>query len=389
MTFGNRPGRSRRLASEGLYVFLGTAVASIATMTLVSAANRREWAELERARRRSVGGASRAPGEAAAKGEAAAAPEAPSSASPVGHAADGPSQMPPRGWKEILLRTYQEFSDDRLMLVSAGLTFYVLLAIFPALSALVSIYGLFADPATVAEHLDALSGIVPAGGMEILSETLGRLVSQETSTLGFGLFIGLGVALWSANSGMKSFFDALNIVYEEEEKRSFVHLTLVTLGFTLALILFLILALGVVIALPVVLRFLQLGPLEDWLLLLRWPALLVVVSVGISIIFRYGPSRERARWRWVTWGSALAAVLWVLVSLLFSWYTENFGSYDETYGSLGAAVGFMTWIWVSSMVILLGAELNAELEHQTAVDTTTPPERPSGRRGAQMADEVA
>lgn len=310
-------------------------------------------------------------------------------ASGRGRCANTPSEIPARGWKEILYRTYEEFSNDRLMLVAAGLTFYVLLAIFPALSAIVSIYGLFADPSAVAEHLDTLESVVPAGGMEIISETLARLASQEASTLGFGLVFGLGVALWSANAGMKSFFDALNIVYEEEEKRSFVRLTLVTLGFTLALIIFLIAAIGAIIVLPIALGFLRLGTPESWLLLLRWPVLLVVVALGISVIFRYGPSREKARWRWVSWGSAIAAILWLVVSLLFSWYAENFGSYDETYGSLGAAVGFMTWIWISSMVILLGAELNAELEHQTAKDTTTPPERPSGQRGARMADEVA
>ncbi len=374
-----------RLAAEGLAVVVGTALTSLATMALVSAANRRDGAEPARARRRGAAGSA-----GSGRGEdATAAARAPSHVG-TGQEADTPSQVPARGWKEILLRTYREFNDDRLMLVSAGLTFYVLLAIFPALSALVSIYGLFADPATVAEHLETLRGIVPAGGLDILAETMGRLTSHGTATLGLGLLFGLGVALWSANSGMKSFFDALNIVYEEEEKRGFVRLTLVTLGFTLALIAFLLLALGAVIALPIALDFMRLGGLEDGLLLARWPVLLLlVVAIGISVIFRYGPSRETARWRWVTWGSALASILWIVVSLLFSWYAENFGSYDETYGSLGAAVGFMTWIWVSSMVILLGAELNAELEHQTAKDTTTPPERPRGGRGAQMADRVA
>ncbi|MFD2237754.1 YihY/virulence factor BrkB family protein [Aureimonas populi] len=305
-----------------------------------------------------------------------------------GREAGAPSEMTARGWKDILLRTYSEFNDDRLMLVAAGLTFYVLLAIFPAISALVSIYGIFADPATVSEHLDVLDGVVPGGGMDILAETMSRLAAQGRTTLGFGLVFGLGIALWSANAGMKSLFDALNIVYGETEKRSFVKLTLISLLFTLSTLIFIIVALGAVVVLPVALNFFGLGVVEEWLLLLRWPILLVVVSVGISIIFRYGPSREKAKWRWVNWGSALAALLWVIVSILFSWYVENFGSYDETYGSLGAAVGFMTWIWISSMVILLGAELNAELEHQTAKDTTTEPNQPMGQRGARMADSL-
>lgn len=299
-----------------------------------------------------------------------------------------PSEIPARGWIDVLWRTYEGFMNDRLMLVAAGLTFYVLLAVFPAISALVSIYGLFADPSTVGEHLDLLAGFIPGGGMDILGETMTRLASQGQTTLSIGLIFGLGVALWSANAGMKSLFDALNIVYSEEEKRSFIMLSLISLGFTLAMLVFLILVLAAVVVLPVVLNFVGFGRSEDWLLVLRWPILLVLVAVGISVIFRYGPSRERAQWRWVTWGSGLAAVLWIAVSILFSWYVENFGAYDETYGSLGAAVGFMTWIWISSMVILIGAELNAELEHQTARDTTTVPEKPRGTRGARMADGV-
>lgn len=315
-------------------------------------------------------------------------PSSASSEGVRGREADAPSEIPARGWKDILWRTYEEFSRDRLMLVAAGLTFYVLLAIFPAISALVSIYGLFADPASVGEQLDLLAGIVPGGGMEILGETMTRLASRGETTLGFGLVIGLSVALWSANAGMKSLFDALNIVYGEEEKRSFVWLTIVTLAFTLSILAFLILALGAIVVLPIAIDFLGLGAIQDWLLLLRWPVLLVMVAIGISVIFRYGPSREDAKWRWVSWGSAVASILWIGVSILFSWYVENFGSYDETYGSLGAAVGFMTWIWISSMVILLGAELNAEIEHQTARDTTTGVSKVRGERGAQMADSV-
>jgi membrane protein len=373
-----RPMRSNGFWGSALQLLLMTAASSGVALAIGYRANRERAAELEW----------RADGLGGRGSESHMAAE-PEKGEGRGRSAKRPSDVPARGWKEILYRTYEEFSNDRLMLVAAGLTFYVLLAIFPALSAMVSIYGLFADPSTVAEHLDTLQGVVPAGGMDIIGETLARLSSQPATTLGFGLVFGLGVALWSANAGMKSFFDALNIVYEEEEKRSFVRLTLVTLGFTLALIVFLIAAIGAIIVLPIALTYLRLGSLEPWLLLLRWPVLLLVVALGISVVFRYGPSREKARWRWVSWGSAVAAILWIVVSLLFSWYAENFGSYDETYGSLGAAVGFMTWIWISSMVILFGAELNAELEHQTAKDTTTPPERPRGQRGAQMADEVA
>lgn len=305
-----------------------------------------------------------------------------------GRDAEQPSQMPVKGWKDVLIRTYEEFMNDRLMLVAAGLTFYVLLAIFPAISALVSIYGLFSDPVTVGQHLDLLAGFVPAGGMDLLAETMTRLASRGETSLSISLIISLGIALWSANSGMKSMIDALNIVYGEREKRSFIKLTLISFLFTFSMLLFVIIALSAVIVLPTVLKFIGMGAMESWLLFLRWPVVLLVVMIGTSLIFRYGPSRQRPRWRWVTWGSFLASVLWVGVSIAFSWYVENFSSYDETYGSLGAAIGFMTWIWISSMVILLGAEINAELEHQTTRDTTTPPEMPMGMRGAVMADTV-
>ncbi|WP_152046731.1 YihY/virulence factor BrkB family protein [Aureimonas psammosilenae] len=305
-----------------------------------------------------------------------------------GRDAERPSAIPAKGWKDVLWRTFEEFSNDRLMLVAAGVTFYVLLALFPAITALISIYGLFTDPASLRAQLDALSGILPSGAVSIIGEQLQRVTSQSDGKLGFGMVFGLGLALWSANAGMKTLFDAMNIVYEEEEKRSFIRLTLVTLAMTLSMIVFLLVALGAVVVLPIALDYIGLGGLETWLLLLRWPVLLLVVALGLTAIYRIGPSRQPAKWRWITWGSAFAAVLWIVFSGLFSWYVQNFGNYDQTYGSLGAAIGFMTWIWISTIVVLLGAEVNAELEHQTAEDTTTRPARPMGSRGAQMADTL-
>ncbi|WP_279482845.1 YihY/virulence factor BrkB family protein [Aureimonas sp. SK2] len=305
-----------------------------------------------------------------------------------GRAAEHPGQIPAKGWKDVLWRTVQEFSADRLMLVAAGMTFYVLLALFPAVTATVSIYGLFTDASNFGDQMQVLSGFLPGGAMDIISEQMGRVASKEETKLGLGLAFGLGLALWSANAAMKTLFDALNIVYEEEEKRGFIRLTLVSLFFTLCAIVFLIVALAAVVVLPIALNFVGLGGIESWLLVLRWPLLLVVVAGGLSVVYRYGPSRRRARWRWITPGAGLAAVLWVIFSIAFSWYAQNFGSYDETYGSLGAAIGFMTWIWISSMVVLVGAELDAELEHQTARDSTREPPRPMGRRGAVMADTL-
>ncbi|QFU16932.1 YihY/virulence factor BrkB family protein [Microvirga thermotolerans] len=306
-----------------------------------------------------------------------------------GREADTPTEIPTLGWKDILWRTYEEFSDDRLMSVAAGVTYYALLAIFPAIAALVSIYGLFADPATIQDHLNALSGVLPGGAVEIVGEQVKRIASQGGGTLGLSFIIGLAISLWSANAGMKAVFDALNIVYDEEEKRSFIQLNLQSLTFTLAAIAFVLIALAGIVVLPIVLDFVGLGSGTEWLLsLARWPVLLAVVVAGLAVLYRYGPSRDQAEWKWVTPGGIVAAVLWLVGSMLFSWYVSNFGSYNETYGSLGAVIGFMTWIWLSSIIVLLGAEINAEMEHQTAQDTTEGPPRPMGARGATMADTV-
>ncbi|KAA2213427.1 YihY/virulence factor BrkB family protein [Teichococcus oryzae] len=311
-------------------------------------------------------------------------------ADPHGNHAQAPQELPARGWWEVAKRTALQVSEDRVLTEAAGITFYGLLALFPALTALVSLYGLVADPNTITQELQQASGILPAGGMQIIEERTRNLASQQTGALGFGAVAGILAALWSANAGTKALFDALNIVYEEKEKRSFLWRTVVTMSFTLAGILFLMLALASVVVLPVVLNFIGGGGVLEWALRLgRWPLLLVIVTLALSCIYRYGPSRERAKWRWVSWGGAFAAVSWVIFSIAFSWYAANFGSYDETYGSLGAAIGFMTWLWLSATVVLVGAELDAELERQTAADTTTGPERPIGQRGATMADTVA
>jgi membrane protein len=301
-----------------------------------------------------------------------------------------PHRFPAGGWWMILKRTAQQTSEDRLMTEAAGVTFYTLLAVFPAIAALISLYGLFADPATVSQHLTTLGGVVPGGGMQLIEEQVQRVTSRPNSTLGFGVGLGLLISLWSSNQATKAMFDALNVVYEEEEKRSFIRLTLVTLVFTLSGLLFAISAMLAVVVLPVLLGFIGLGGTAEAVLrIARWPLLLLLVGVVLAALYRFGPSRSRARWRWVSWGSAFAALVWLVVSLGFSWYVENFGSYNETYGSLGAVIGFMTWIWISAGVVLVGAELNAEMEHQTARDTTTGAERPMGRRGARMADTVA
>ncbi len=307
-----------------------------------------------------------------------------------GRDAAGPLEIPARGWWQILKRVAAQVSTDRVMAEAAGVTFYTLLAIFPAIAALISLFGLVADPSTISDDLSALSGVVPQGGMQIIGDQVHALTSTPNKALGLGAIVGLLISIWSANAAMKALFDALNAVYEEKEQRSFVRLTLTSLAFTLGALAFVILAMIAVVALPAALKFVGLASTTKILLkLARWPVLLTAIAVFLALVYRFGPSRARARWRWVSWGSAFAALVWVLASAGFSFYVENFGSYNKTYGSLGAAVGFMTWIWISTIIVLIGGELNAEMEHQTALDTTTGPGKPRGARGAVKADTLA
>ncbi|WP_431310986.1 YihY/virulence factor BrkB family protein [Methylobacterium nigriterrae] len=305
-----------------------------------------------------------------------------------GRHATTPSEIPASGWKDIALRVFHDVSENRLVSVAAGVTFYVLLAIFPAVAALVSCYGLVADVGTINEHLASLQGVLPSGAIEIVGEQVKRIAEKGDTTLGLTFFTGLALSIWSANGGMKAVFDALNIVYEEREKRSFLWLNLRSLTFTAGALLFIVLALVGIVVLPVVFNTIGVSANAWYISLLRWPALLLVVLFGLALLYRYGPSRDAPRWRWVTWGSAVAALLWLVASLAFSWYVSNFGKYNETYGSLGAAIGFMTWIWISTIIVLVGAEINAEMEHQTARDTTVGQPKPLGARQARMADTV-
>jgi membrane protein len=285
-------------------------------------------------------------------------------------------------------RTYGQISEDRLLAVAAGVVFYGLLALFPALTAVVSLYGLFAQPSSINEHLTLLSGVLPGGGVEIVQEQVNRVAAKgQTNLLTFTF--GFLLAIWSTNSGMKAVIDALNVSYKEKERRGFIKLNLASLALTAGAIIAVLIAIAAVIVVPLVLSYIGIGSWVQTLLsVLRWPVLLGVVIFGLAVLYRFGPSRERPRWQWISVGSVFAAAAWLLSSALLSWYLSNFANYDATYGSLGAAIGLMMWMWISAIVILLGAELNAEVEHQTARDTTTGRERPIGRRGAAMADTV-
>ena len=267
-------------------------------------------------------------------------------------------------------------NEHRILAVAGGVTYFGLLSLFPAIAALVAIYGLFADTGTINDHLAALSGLLPSGAVEVIGGQVKRIASKGNTTLGFAFFLGLGLALWSANSGMKAMFDALNVAYGEREKRGFFALNIQSICFTIAAVAFIVSALASIAVIPAILQLVGLGAFIGWILwAARWPALLAVIVLGLAVLYRFGPSREKAQWRWITPGSAFAAISWTIVSMLFSWYVANFGNYNETYGSLGAIIGFMTWMWLSVTIVLMGAELNAEIEHQTVKDTTTGPRR--------------
>jgi len=307
-----------------------------------------------------------------------------------GREATSPWHIPWQGWKDILWRTYQQISEDRLLAVAGGVAFYGLLALFPAITAFVSFYGLFTSSATISDHLSTISDLVPDAAFNIIREQINRLVSKGDAQLSFGFLFGLILAVWSANAGMKALMDALNVVYDEKEKRGIVRLNLVSLAFTLFAIAVLLLAFGAVIVFPLFLSYVGLGSMTATLVsILRWPFLLVLVLLGLAVLYRFGPSRREPKWKWITVGSLFATVAWLAGSALFSWYLQKFANYDATYGSLGAAIGLMMWMWLSAIVILFGAELNSEIEHQTARDSTVgQEEKPLGTRGAAMADTV-
>jgi membrane protein len=306
-----------------------------------------------------------------------------------GRRAAVPWHIPWRGWKDIFWRTYNQISEDRLLAVAAGVVFYGLLAVFPALTALVSLYGLFADPSRISDHLSLLSGLLPEGAMSIIREQVNRITAKGGTQLGLAFVFGLAVAFWSANAGMKALIDALNVIYGEKEKRGFIALNLQSLALTLGGMLAILVAVAAIVILPIVLTYVGLGGWTEFILRIsRWPTLLLLVIVGLAVLYRFGPSREEPRWEWLSVGSVLAAVAWLISSVLLSWYLSNFANYDATYGSLGAAIGMMMWMWISSIIILFGAELNSEIEHQTVRDSTTGQEKPLGQRGATMADTV-
>jgi membrane protein len=297
-----------------------------------------------------------------------------------------PIQILLAGWKDILLRVKSKIGKDSVSLISAGIAFYAFVAVFPAIATGISLYGLRYDPAEIERQLATLEGFLPPEVLGLLENQLVRVADAEQA-LGLGMVFGILLTIWSASRGMKALITALNIVYGETERRSFVRFNLVGLFFTFCAIVFGIASLGLIIALPVVLSALGLSHLDPvWANALRWVLLGIVIVLGLGLLYRFAPHRKTAKLHWATWGSVAAALMWLVASILFSLYISHFGDYNATYGSLGAAVILLLWFYVGAYAVLLGGELNSEMEHQTAKDSTTQPPRLMGKRGAQVAD---
>jgi membrane protein len=303
-----------------------------------------------------------------------------------GRFARSPRRIPLRGWKDILIRVAKETPKDNIPLIAAGVTFFIVLSVFPALISFVSLYGLIADPRDVPQHLGFLRAILPREAVLFLVGEVERLARAQSGGLSWTLALGLVISLWSANSAAKAMFLGLNIAYEEREKRGVIGLNLASLGFTFGLIVLSVLLAAIMVAAPTVAAagLAMPGLLENG----RWLIQFAVLIVVLAVLYRFGPSREQARWQWVTWGGAAAALLWIAVSALFSFYVAHIARFQAVYGPLAAAVGFFIWVYWSVLIVLLGAELNAEIEHQTACDSTTGAPEPMGRRGATMADTL-
>ena len=306
-----------------------------------------------------------------------------------GQYAASPRSIPLKGWRQVLLRVKDQISDDNLSVVSAGVAFYGLLALFPGLAALVTLYGLVAEPATVRDQIGLLREIMPPEAYQIIADQLKKVTAEADTKLGFGLLISLALTLWSSTKGTKALLTAMNISYNEKESRGLIRYNVTAVLFTIGTVVFAVASLGVIGAIPAVLEIIELGePIDMLVRWSRWAVMIVLFVMALAILYRYGPSRSNARLQWITPGAVAAALLWLMSSIAFSIYVTNFASYNETFGSLGAVVILLFWFYISAFVVCLGAELNAELEHQTYRDSTTGPARAAGSRGAYVADHT-
>jgi len=383
-----RPGLTRRLARSTLRVGM------LATAVLVG--RKSAGAGRSRAGAGQGGGAaggSEAPGglgAAAGGGPGASHETDPGAVANGGHGrqADQPQEIPPRGWKDIAKRTAKEVKQDQVPLLGAGVAFYALLSLFPAIIAGVSIYGLVADPATVRDQINRLTEMLSPETAAIIGTQLKQVTSGAGGALGVATVIGILTALWSASSGMKALITGVNLAYDETESRKFVKLRGLSIVLTLGAMVLMGVALALIVGFPAL--------ADSWPTALRWTVgglrwvLLAALLIGaLAVLYRYAPDRDEPKWTWVSWGSGIATLLWILASIGFSIYANSFGNYNKTYGALAGVIILMFWLYLTAVIVLVGAELNTEMELQTAKDTTAGPTKPMGERDAHAADHVA
>lgn len=307
-----------------------------------------------------------------------------------GREAESPTEIGGKGWMDILKRVGGEIGRDHVSLIAAGVAFYGLLAIFPGIAALMAIAGLVFDPQTVVTQLDQIGAILPQEAADIILGQAEDVAGSQSNRLGFAALLGIALALWSASAGVSSLMEGINVAYDEKDMRGFVKRTLVRIGLTLLLIAGFVVIVGLAVVVPVALGFLEVfGPVAETLIaILRWGVIFLVVVALLAALYRWGPNRADAEWRWITPGAALATLLWVVGSVALAIYVRNFASYQETFGTLAGVVILLMWLWMSAFIILLGAELDSEMEAQTRHDTTTGRDEPMGERGAVKADNL-
>lgn len=306
-----------------------------------------------------------------------------------GRDAETPVQIPATGWLDIAWRIKNRLASNRVSLVAAGVAFYALLALFPALGAVLAIGGLVVDPQTIIEQIVNFNGVVPEDVLLIIKDQATDVTTTDSTGLGLTALIGLLLSFWSASRGMANLVMGLNLVYSEEETRGFIRLNLRVLFLTALLIIGFLISIASIIAVPAILSFAEWPVIAEWLASVsRWAVMVIVTLAGLAMIYRLGPSRSSAEWQWVTPGAMIACAMWILASVGFTYYVGNFASYNESFGALGGVVIMIMWLWISAFVVLLGGEINAETEAQTKIDTTTGPSQPMGERGAVKADTL-
>ncbi len=306
-----------------------------------------------------------------------------------GRAAWRPHGIPRAGWRDILLRVGARIGRDYVSLMAAGVAFFGLLSLFPALATLASLAGLLFDPGIVERQIAGLGGVAPSQPVEVIRGQAARLAEQQTGTLGLTAVISLAISFFFGSRGVDNLIDGINMAHGEKETRNIVWRNVVSLGLTALLMLLALFALGLTVAVPTLAGLVGLGDRTDLIVTWgRWPLIALLVMTGLGLLYRYGPARRPPRWSWTTPGAAIATTVWLAGSLLFSFFVRNFGSYEPTFGAIAGVVILLLWMWLSSFVVLVGAQLNAEMEHQTRRDTTRGKIRPMGERDAYMADTL-